>query len=108
MWECDVCGAGTPDECRKRHAAANMEPLMPEKIEPKRKATSVKLSDLLATIKGHDWRRDCGACKKDCGRIALVNLVYRHERCSCDVAPYVHLVETIYHARCLGLSEESR
>jgi len=66
------------------------------------KPTTPKLSDLLKTLKDHPWQHVCPVCKKDCGKVAMVKLVYRWTECSCDFAPYTHLVEKIYHADCYG------
>lgn len=57
---------------------------------------------MLSTARQHPWRRDCGVCGGDCVRVGIPSLVYRYEECSCDAAPYVHLVERMYHAECVG------
>lgn len=61
---------------------------------------SPSLSELLATIKDHPWVRICKVCGKDCSRVAITKLIYTHEACGCNAAPYRHLVENIYHATC--------
>lgn len=60
-----------------------------------------QLSDLLKTLKdGHPWQRKCPVCHKDCGSAALTKLVYTWEPCTCEAAPYSHLIENVYHAKC--------
>jgi hypothetical protein len=58
--------------------------------------------ELLATIKGHD-KTICPACRKNLRTTALHDIVYTFEPCSCDVAPYNHLVETLWHRRCFKM-----
>lgn len=68
-----------------------------------RRLVRPRLSDLLETLKKHhDWQLKCKICNKDCGSVALVDLVYTWEPCRCEAAPYSHLVQTAYHAECYG------
>lgn len=62
----------------------------------------VMLKQLLASLKGHGWFRECPVCNKDCARTAIVDLVYVHENCKCSFAPYAHLVKRVYHKKCVG------
>lgn len=62
----------------------------------------VSLDSMLATMQGHPWRHACPKCGEDCSSVALVDLVYTWEPCNCDVVSSVHLVETVYHRKCLA------
>ena len=66
------------------------------------------LRDLLSTLKDHPWVRVCKVCDKDCGKVAITKLVYTYEPCDCNAAPYVHLVENIYHATCFAKRANSK
>lgn len=55
---------------------------------------------MITDCKKHPWEHTCGLCGEDVGRTAVVDLVYRHEACDCDIAPYTHLVERCYHTTC--------
>jgi hypothetical protein len=70
------------------------------------------MAKTVAQLKGHDFaaykmladkhgiNRDCPGCKKSVMTMAIVKLVYGYISCKCDVAPYVHLVEQIWHRKC--------
>lgn len=63
----------------------------------------------LQTIRndGHD-RETCPGCGRDTN-VALTDLVYTFERCSCDCVDYVHLIERLWHRECFlkpGNTEE--
>jgi len=78
-----------------------------KKHQPKLRV-SPYLRDLLKTMKDHPWQRRCPACAKDCGAIALVDLIYCFQTCDCKYAPYVHLVEHVYHRKCFAGAEPNR
>lgn len=58
------------------------------------------VSDVLRTIDGHPDKRLCPVCSEQMARVALVDIVYAFEPCDCAVAPYRHLVQTLYHKNC--------
>lgn len=47
----------------------------------------------------------CPHCNESIRTTALVSLAYTFETCRCASVPYPHLVETIWHRRCLALVE---
>lgn len=50
---------------------------------------------------GRHLRAECLLCEQDCSRVALVNLAYVFERCSCGVPEYEHLIERLAHRECM-------
>ena len=57
--------------------------------------------DFIETLRDHhSIARKCRICKSETARTAIVDLVYTFEVCSCELAPYDHLVETLYHRKC--------
>lgn len=47
-------------------------------------------------------RRTCPACGEALDRLAMVKLAYTFEPCDCRAAPYVHLVEQLWHREHVG------
>lgn len=45
------------------------------------------------------WKT-CPACKGDCAKTAVVDLVYAFVICDCAAASYKHLAEQLWHRRC--------
>lgn len=60
------------------------------------------LEDLARTIHAHPWKSDCPECGENCSRVALTELAYTFEPCTCDIEPrFAHLVEQVHHKECL-------
>jgi hypothetical protein len=55
----------------------------------------------------HPYNGDCAGCAAVCSTTAMVSLVYTFERCDCPHAPYVHLVERLWHRGCFVASERA-
>jgi hypothetical protein len=45
-------------------------------------------------------RQRCPQCGGDCGRVAIADVVYVFDECSCPVVDYTHLVEQLWHRAC--------
>jgi hypothetical protein len=61
---------------------------------------------LRVMISGHlgspGRRSRCPACDEDVAHIGLTNVAFTYECCDCNAAPYVHLVEQLWHRRHVG------
>ena len=49
----------------------------------------------------HPHARSCPGCGEDARTSAIVSLAYAFESCSCDRVDYAHLVERLWHIKCL-------
>ena len=49
----------------------------------------------------HPYDTRCPECSEDCNRTALVEVAYLFAPCLCDAYSYAHLVQQLWHQRCL-------
>lgn len=49
----------------------------------------------------HGLHHVCPGCAADCSNAALTELAYTFTTCTCAIADYAHLIETVWHSRCL-------
>lgn len=60
-------------------------------------------ADLIASFRAvHPYSRTCGGCGEDITRTGITKLVYTFETCGCPRVEYEHLVERLWHRRCLA------
>jgi hypothetical protein len=73
------------------------EPRKPKDVEM---TPDVEGSVLGVDVRKHGSSRDvCPVCREKLSRVALVSLAYTYEPCDCPAAPYVHLVEQLWHRK---------
>lgn len=60
---------------------------------------------ILSWDRRHRIATVCPRCADPVMTVAMVNLVYTHEVCSCGTPNYAHLVETLYHRACFQPQE---
>jgi hypothetical protein len=74
------------------------------------KPVTVQLVDVLRTLytgknvrleRRHGTQHLCPVCKDDLMRVAVVDLIYSFELCSCGSPEYEHLVEQLWHRACM-------
>ena len=58
--------------------------------------------------KDHPRTRLCPGCNRDCATTGITRLAYTYERCSCDLADYEHIIETLWHIECLNKKAPER
>ena len=51
-------------------------------------------------IMAHPNAAICPGCGHDMLRVGVVDIAYVYEPCTCDLATYTHIVETLWHRRC--------
>ena len=59
-----------------------------------------RCKDFLASLPDSCKSGVCPVCIKNCGRVALSELVYTWEPCDCEKANFVHLSPTVWHKEC--------
>lgn len=56
----------------------------------------------------HHHQTLCPGCQESVSRCGIVDLAYAFDICSCDEADYDHLVERVWHLRCLTAAAPDR
>jgi hypothetical protein len=96
---CPRCAAPTGQPCRRPDGVAAAS--VPHVARSRVAAGSARPVELPWFNQGHPTLRTCLVCGRDCSSVALAEVVYTFERCSCFRVSYVHLVEQLWHRTCL-------
>lgn len=71
-----------------------------KQVDTGKVVTGAELVDTWSS-KHHRSFKICPGCGQDCSTVGVAALAYTFEECDCDRHDYAHLVEQLWHLKCL-------